>query len=143
MTKQCSKCNEEKPMDGFYRESKKKDGRKNVCKSCCMNTQRTQRATTEYKAYKKILDKNYLENNRGKTNAIKARYRANKLKATPSWTEREEIREFYEKCPEGYQVDHIIPLQGVDVRGLHVIANLQYLTSSENQSKGNKYEINS
>ena len=141
--KVCTKCNTEKSMTDFYKESKKKDGRKNVCKSCCMVTQRVQRSTLEYKAYKKILDKNYLENNRGKTNAIKARYRANKLKATPSWSEVEAIRDFYTKCPEGYQVDHIVPLQGVNVKGLHVLANLQYLTASENQSKGNRYDTNS
>jgi hypothetical protein len=129
-------------MDGFYRESKKKDGYKNVCKLCCLNTQRNHRSTAKYKAYKKILDKNYLENNRGKTNAIKARYRANKLKATPSWSESKAIRAFYEACPVGYHVDHIVPLQGVTVRGLHVLANLQYLTASENCSKGNKYENN-
>jgi len=130
-------------MDGFYKESVKADGRKNVCKVCCLSTQRKQRSTKEYKAYKKILDKNYLENNRGKTNAIKARYRANKLKATPSWSEYKDIRDFYMKCPEGYHVDHIVPLQGVNVKGLHVLANLQYLTASENCSKGNRYELNS
>lgn len=142
MKKSCSKCSEVKPMDGFYRESKKKDGRKNVCKSCCMDTQRKQRATTSYKAYKKILDKKYLENNRGVTNAIKARYRASKLRATPVWSDRNAIREFYKNCPKGYHVDHIVPLQGKNVRGLHVLSNLQYLTASENQSKGNKYETN-
>lgn len=127
-------------MEGFYRESKKKDGYKNVCKSCCIITQRKQRATLEYKAYKKILDKNYLEANRGKTNAIKARYRASKLKATPSWANLEAIKNFYILCPEGCHVDHIVPLQGVNVRGLHVLTNLQYLPAGENCSKGNRHE---
>lgn len=49
------------------------------------------------------------------------------------------VREFYEKRPVGYVVDHIIPLQGKLVSGLHVIWNLQYLTPQENLSKGNKY----
>jgi hypothetical protein len=49
------------------------------------------------------------------------------------------IKEFYENCPNDYEVDHIIPLQGKNVSGLHVIWNLQYLTREENNKKGNKF----
>lgn len=59
--------------------------------------------------------------------------------ATPFWSEKEEIANFYMNRPDGYQVDHIIPLQSEFVCGLHVIANLQYLTPAENQSKRNKF----
>jgi hypothetical protein len=48
------------------------------------------------------------------------------------------IREFYKDCPTGMVVDHIIPLQGKKVSGLHVIWNLQYLTPQQNLSKGNR-----
>ncbi len=37
-----------------------------------------------------------------------------------------------------YEVDHIIPLQGEMVSGLHVHNNLQILTRSKNRSKQNK-----
>jgi hypothetical protein len=50
------------------------------------------------------------------------------------------IREFYENRPVGFEVDHVIPLQGKTVSGLHVIWNLQYLSAFQNKSKGNKYE---
>ena len=51
----------------------------------------------------------------------------------------EEIKEYYNNCPEGQHVDHIYPLKGEYVSGLHVIENLQYLDAFDNMSKGNKY----
>ena len=59
-------------------------------------------------------------------------------KATPPWADMEKIREIYRNCPEGHEVDHIIPLKGVKISGLHVPDNLQYLPVSENRTKSNK-----
>lgn len=70
-----------------------------------------------------------------------AKRRAAKLRCTPKWVDQNEIREFYLACPNGMQVDHIVPLQHTLVCGLHVIWNLQYLTDSDNASKGNKLII--
>ena len=67
-----------------------------------------------------------------------AKRRADKLNATPKWTNLKKIKEIYKYCPRGYHVDHIVPLKGVNVCGLHVENNLQYLTAQENISKGNK-----
>ncbi len=68
-----------------------------------------------------------------------AKRRASKLRRTPSWADLDAIKEFYRNCPPGHHVDHIIPLQGKNVSGFHILENLQYLTASENCSKGNKY----
>ncbi len=78
--------------------------------------------------------------NRSVGNARSAKRRAQKLNATPSWADFNAIREFYKYCPKGMAVDHIIPLQGKLVSGLHVDNNLQYLTSIENSSKHNTFE---
>ncbi len=64
---------------------------------------------------------------------------AKKLKATLSWANLEAIKEIYLNCLDNYTVDHIVPLQGKNVCGLHVEYNLQYLTSIENSRKSNKF----
>ena len=59
----------------------------------------------------------------------------------PSWADEQKIKDIYANRPEGYHVDHIIPLQGKLVSGLHVENNLQYLTPKQNISKHNYYEV--
>lgn len=55
---------------------------------------------------------------------------------TPPWADLAAIESFYRGRPGGMEVDHIIPLKGSRVSGLHVIANLQYLQISDNRRKG-------
>ena len=67
--------------------------------------------------------------------------RASKQQRTPPWVDRKALQEIYFNRPEGHHVDHIIPLNGKDVCGLHVPWNLQYLTEEENLKKSNKVVI--
>lgn len=71
-----------------------------------------------------------------------AQRRAIRLQRTPAWSETEQIRAFYAACPPNATVDHWMPMQGKTVSGLHVLANLQYLTETENKGKFNKLPHN-
>lgn len=70
-------------------------------------------------------------------NSVAARRRANMKNALVELTEEEKdsIRNMYINCPEGYEVDHIIP---ISKGGKHHPDNLQYLTMQENRKKHNK-----
>jgi 5-methylcytosine-specific restriction endonuclease McrA len=88
-------------------------------------------------------------NNKDMYNAKTAKYRAEKLNRMLKWGKQKlktEIEIWYTRAKlatifmeESYAVDHIVPLQGKNVSGLHVPWNLQLLTKSENSSKGNKH----
>ena len=98
---------------------------------------------------RKVQMKAWDKANKDKRYAINANRRASKLNRTPSWLtkeDKEEIKEIYRMAKrrqevEGieYHVDHIIPLQGEKISGLHVPSNLQILRAKDNISKGNKY----
>lgn len=59
-----------------------------------------------------------------------------------SLAERVEIQSIYDFCKifPNFEVDHIVPLSGKIVSGLHVPCNLQALLVSENRSKYNKFD---
>lgn len=83
--------------------------------------------------------------NLARNSAYQARRIAAKLQATPSWAEHDKIAALYEECRALNErtgvrrnVDHILPLQGKTVCGLHVLANLRIVTEFENKSKSNK-----
>ena len=83
--------------------------------------------------------KRWYENNRSKQLAKSSMEKAAKLQRIPPWADLDAIKEFYINRPEGYHVDHIVPLRGKKVSGLHTLENLQYLPAKENLSKGNRF----
>ena len=140
MSKQCKKCNEVKPLNDFYKDAKAKDGKISACKVCKNlarviykknNPDKVKESSNKYynKHRKSIREyqNNYCKNNRHIFNSKGAKRHASKLQATPKWLTKEQIEEIkiiYKNCPKGYHVDHIVPLQGKTVRGMHVPWNL-------------------
>ena len=51
---------------------------------------------------------------------------------------KDQLRDIYNQCPADMVVDHILPINGDTVCGLHVPWNLMYLTPTENSKKSNK-----
>lgn len=75
-----------------------------------------------------------------------AKRRAQKLQATPGWADLKAIEAIYveakrltEETGVQHEVDHVVPLNGKNVCGLHVEWNLQILTWAANRSKSNKW----
>jgi hypothetical protein len=89
---------------------------------------------------------------KARISANKAKYRATKRNRTPSWLTDFDLLKI--KCmysvalmltrenKEPWHVDHIIPLNGKLVSGLHVPNNLQVIRGVDNHLKNNKFEVN-
>lgn len=81
-------------------------------------------------------------------NAAGARRHAAKLQRTPPWANQRAISGVYALARRltrltglEHHVDHIVPLQGKLVCGLHVHTNLQILPGPENCRKNNHFEV--
>ena len=83
----------------------------------------------------------YIDRHPGRLAMHTAAYRAQKIKATPKWLTEEhhkQIAEIYATCPKDCDVDHVVPLRGKNVSGLHVPWNLEHMEKLDNMSKGNR-----
>lgn len=146
--KLCSRCKEQKSLDTFSRNAAHKDGYNNQCKTCVKDYKKTNQ--NKVSSYQKKYNRIYQIKNKGKINALISKRRAIKLKATPMWLTEEhfkEIERFYVQAQDlklltglEYHVDHIVPLQGKNVCGLHVPWNLQVIPAKENMRKSNRLE---
>jgi len=163
--KYCYKCKQSKELDLFGKNKSRKDGLADECRPCKQEQDRDYALRNREKA-KDRASKWYYQNKeyalqKNKTYSIEWRKynkdrhaahenkrRALKLNATPNWLTKkhhQQIEAFYwlaklqeELTDTKYHVDHIIPLKGKTVCGLHVPWNLQVLSAKDNLSKSNK-----
>lgn len=105
--------------------------------------QETKPCSPEYAGYLAVL----YEERLARTNAASARRHAAKLRRTPSWADKDAIAAIYAEAAAmtretgiEYHVDHIYPLQGRKVSGLHVHTNLRVIPGVENMRKNNRYD---
>lgn len=97
---------------------------------------------------RKAKQRLWSKTNRGTANALAKRYKLKKVNATPKWLSESQL--LHIKCKyqlaamlnihgvEAWHVDHIVPIRGKDVCGLHVPWNLRVIPAKENMTKGNK-----
>jgi len=89
------------------------------------------------------------KNNKPRKAALQAKRKSVILQRTPPWdpdahliVAKYQVAAMLSKASGiPYHVDHIIPLQGKNVSGLHVFFNLRVIPSAENVKKSNKYSI--
>jgi len=174
--KTCSKCNEDKLEESFYKKKGYKNGLSSWCKSCEKlyhankyedNKEHITKRNAEWvknnpekklainrashERNRELRNKQSLQskkNNKARVNAGNAFRRASIREATPPWLDaqhKQDIKSLYVLSQkfEGlfglkYHVDHIVPLNGEGVCGLHVPWNLQILEAKVNLKKSNK-----
>jgi len=98
--------------------------------------------TNEQRKKRADASSKWRKENPDKVNFWLAKRRASKQQAIPNWiteTQLTEIQDIYTKASESdLEVDHIVPIQGGNVCGLHVPWNLQTMDSESNNRKGNR-----
>jgi hypothetical protein len=166
--KQCTKCKTFKPFSRFYKQTtNSKDGFQTHCKDCdnARVALRKKKSPERTKATQMLSDRNkYAKQtarilarnkawkiaNPARMQAADARRRAARLRRTPSWLTEDDLwmmEQAYDIAKERtrvfgfpWHVDHVIPLQGKLVSGLHVPHNMQVIPATDNCSKSNKFE---
>lgn len=122
----CSDCRVPKTYRYFYPDNSKPLNITYVCKECLSKKKKEYTHSDVGRSRIKEYNKLYASTEVGKAKirASNSRYRARKLRAMPKWAILTKIEDMYKNCPEGYHVDHIVPLQSEIVCGLHVEYNL-------------------
>lgn len=91
--------------------------------------------------------KKWREENPGRYRALMAQARKERRRATPQWVDRQSIQEIYalaiileKETGIPHEVDHIVPIKGKTVSGLHVSYNLRVVTATINRKKSNSFD---
>lgn len=155
--KTCLICQVAQPIDAFSPSKAGRYGLHPWCRACVRSYNQARYrgglnpSTQVRKSQAKILDIKIPELNqkRMKHAAVGFRvaervwYRLKKIHRIPPWVVFEDVLPMYEAAARAkyFAVDHIVPLNGKLVSGLHVPWNLQLLTKSENSTKHASHTI--
>jgi hypothetical protein len=153
--KVCSRCKATRELCEFAESKQKRDGLYSYCKECARQYQAAYRAANRDSINKwraenadamRRLNRAWRQENAGRRNAANALRYARQKRAVPLWANAQAISAIYQRAADlsaatgiAYEVDHIVPLQGEVVCGLHCEANLQVITQRENAAKRNRY----
>jgi len=96
-----------------------------------------------------ITNREWNKNNKPVKAALQAKRKSAILQRTPAWDLHAHLiiakyqlaAMFTQASGKPHHVDHIIPLQGKKVSGLHVFSNLRVIPGSDNVKKSNKYPV--
>jgi hypothetical protein len=128
-----------------YRAARKDDLSKSYAEWRAENPDKAMAARTRWRDRNadriKEVRRRWYDRNKKRVFAAVAKRKADRAHRTPAWADLDAMRAIYEACPPGFHVDHIVPLRGRLVSGLHVETNLQYLPAKANIAKGNRYEV--
>lgn len=127
----CLKTHKANGLCNMHSARKHRHGDPNYINTRCNRDGNTKERRANY--YNKWLKANWPDQK-----AYRAARKTRVKQATPAWADLVAIERFYRNRPEGYHVDHIIPLFGENISGLHIIQNLQYLLAVDNLKKSNK-----
>jgi hypothetical protein len=156
-SKTCSICKIDKLLSLFNKRGGKEVGYRSFCKECQSNKDAARYDSDKRKSKylsnhlkEKELRREYYRRTKEAYFIRKAKRRSQTLEATPKWYgEFDEfvLSEAYRLCKLRekatgikWEVDHIVPLQGKIVCGLHWYQNWSVKTQFENRAKGNKYD---
>lgn len=137
----CRLCEVEKPLSEFYKHPTGKFGVKSKCKSCYNAAQKEYYSENKEArtAYQRKWNKAHPEHFRNKKAQRRSRERVSRL----SKEDRRHIQGLYRLAKlygwitgEPWHVDHIVPLNGSNVCGLHLPSNLQVVPAKYNLKKG-------
>lgn len=150
--KTCLICQSAKPLDTFSPSPNGRGGLHPWCKACVRGYNKARYATgkapSSYVRKSAAFIADCAPPSKDKTavkdssvgfrTAERAWYRLQKKNRVPPWVKLEDVLPFYEAAARAryFVVDHIVPLHGKHVCGLHVPWNLQLLTPAENSKKG-------
>ena len=129
--------------------ARKRAYRKNYIVDAESRKKSTDKYNASVRGTRKAYNAQWKKDNAAKVLASTRKRQATLINACPSWADHKKIMIIYavakflnDNCIHGlkYHVDHIIPLRGKNVCGLHVHNNLQVLEAGENLRKHTKWQ---